>query len=118
MSTRVINIRHFSQFGLPRRGQLRRRSYEFYEKKAKEESISHIIFDLQKNYGSPTGTALMLFREFFPGVDPFAGSQRRSHELGNVLGSAAITQSWQNLRVDSESRAPAVYDAGRRRDSA
>ncbi|GKT51059.1 LOW QUALITY PROTEIN: peptidase S41 family protein ustP [Colletotrichum spaethianum] len=101
ISTGVISIPHFSQFGL-HVGSFGDGLTGFMEK-AKEKSIPHIIIDLQKNYGGSTGIALMLFREFFPGIDPFAGSQRRSHELGNILGSAA-TQYWQNLAADSEER--------------
>lgn len=68
---------------------------------AGNNSLTHVILDLQKNRGGSTASALLLFRELFPGVDPFAGSQRRSHELANILGSAT-THEYRELAAGSE----------------
>ncbi|KAF4911772.1 Peptidase S41 family protein ustP [Colletotrichum fructicola] len=101
MSTGVLSTPHFNQYGLEVESFAQ--SLAKFITGAKERKLSHIIIDLQKNVGGSTGVALLLFREFFPGVDPFAGSQRRSHELGNTLGSAT-TRYWQSLTANTEER--------------
>ncbi|GJC96553.1 peptidase S41 family protein [Colletotrichum higginsianum] len=99
ISTGVLSIPHFNQYGLEM-GTYGLALAQFIEG-AKEKRASRIVIDLQKNFGGSTGIALLLFREFFPGIDPFAGSQRRSHELGNILGSAK-TQYWQDVAAGTE----------------
>ncbi|KAK2015914.1 peptidase S41 family protein [Colletotrichum eremochloae] len=96
ISTGVISIPHFNQYA----SQIGTFSQALagFTAGAKDRGVSRIVIDLQKNYGGSTGIALLLFREFFPGIDPFTGSQRRSHELGNSLGSA-ITEYWQGLEA-------------------
>ncbi|KAF5527578.1 hypothetical protein CGCA056_v001770 [Colletotrichum aenigma] len=105
MSTGVLSIPHFNQYGLEVESFAQ--SLAKFITGAKERKLSHIIIDLQKNVGGSTGIALLLFREFFPGVDPFAGSQRRSHELGNTLGSAT-TRYWQSLAANTDERSELV----------
>ncbi|GKT89011.1 peptidase S41 family protein [Colletotrichum tofieldiae] len=86
ISTGVISIPHFDQYDWDF-GNFSQSLADFMDG-ARARRLSHIVVDLQKNYGGSTGIALLLFRELFPGIDPFTGSQRRSHELGNFLGSA------------------------------
>ncbi|KAJ0364770.1 hypothetical protein COL154_004856 [Colletotrichum chrysophilum] len=107
MSTGVLSIPHFNQYGLEVESFAQ--SLAEFITGAKERQLSHIIIDLQKNVGGSTGIALLLFREFFPGFDPFAGSQRRSHELGNILGSAT-TRYWQSLAANTDERSALVAD--------
>lgn len=99
ISTGVLSIPHFNQDGLTV-GKFGEALAGFING-AKDRGLSHIIIDLQKNFGGSTGIALLLLREFFPGIDPFAGSQRRSHDLGNILGSAT-TQYWEGLAAGTD----------------
>jgi hypothetical protein len=68
---------------------------------AQEKGITKVIIDLQQNYGGNVDHAFVTFRQFFPGVEPFAGSRRRSHDLANVVGST-ITGFWGSLSHDIE----------------
>lgn len=49
------------------------------------------MIDLQQNRGGTVELAFSTFRRFFPDVEPFAGSRRRNHYLGDVLGEAYTT---------------------------
>jgi hypothetical protein len=62
-------------------------------------NLSRIIIDLQQNTGGTIELVFSTFKRFFPDLDPFAGSRRRSHELANVLGEA-LTGYWDNLTTD------------------
>ncbi|KAL0934506.1 peptidase s41 family protein [Colletotrichum truncatum] len=99
ISTGVLSIPHFNHYDddLGDFGEL---LTEFMEG-AEEKGLNHVILDLQKNFGGSSGSALFLFRELFPGVDPFAGSQRRSHKLANILGSAT-THKYREQAAGSE----------------
>lgn len=66
---------------------------------AKDANLQHIVIDVQQNAGGDVVLALTTFRQFFPEIDPFGGSRRRSHALGNVLGSAT-TKYWDSLPVN------------------
>ncbi|KAI9708473.1 MAG: hypothetical protein M1820_003934 [Bogoriella megaspora] len=55
---------------------------------ATEANLSKVIIDLQQNTGGNVELVFDMFHRFFPTVDPFAGSRRRSHEIANILGSA------------------------------
>lgn len=99
ISTSVLSIPHFDQYEeeLADFGEL---LTEFMAG-AGNNNLAYVILDLQKNWGGSTASALLLFRELFPGVNPFAGSQRRSHKLANILGSAT-TQKYQELAAGSQ----------------
>ncbi|KAF4931820.1 Peptidase S41 family protein ustP [Colletotrichum viniferum] len=101
ISTGVISIPHFEQYDWDF-GNFSQSLADFMDG-AKARGLAHIIVDVQKNYGGSTGIALLLFRELFPGVDPFTGSQRRSHELGNVLGSST-TSIYERWAVGNETQ--------------
>ncbi|OCL11266.1 hypothetical protein AOQ84DRAFT_386953 [Glonium stellatum] len=62
-------------------------------------NLSRIIIDLQQNAGGTVELVFSTFRRFFPDIDPFAGSRRRSHELANVLGEI-LTGYWDNLTTN------------------
>ena len=72
---------------------------------AKAANLSRVIIDLQQNSGGTIDLAFDTFKQFFPDIDPFAGSRRRSHQLANVLG-AATTAFWDSLPVNND-----TYDA-------
>ncbi|KAF6841281.1 peptidase s41 family protein [Colletotrichum musicola] len=99
MSTGVLSIPHFRHYedDLGEFGEL---VINFMDG-AEQKGLEHVIIDLQKNSGGSTASALLLFRELFPGADPFTGSQRRSHELANVLGSAT-THKYRDLASGNE----------------
>lgn len=99
MSTAVLSIPHFRHYedDLGEFGEL---VIDFMDG-AEEKGLEHVIIDLQKNSGGSTASALLLFRELFPGADPFTGSQRRSHELANILGSAT-THKYHDLASGNE----------------
>ncbi|TDZ29073.1 Peptidase S41 family protein ustP [Colletotrichum spinosum] len=94
MSTGVLSVPHFDHYedDLGEFGDL---VMEFMDG-AEDKGLAHAVIDLQKNSGGSTASALLLFRELFPGVDPFAGSQRRTHESADFLGSAT-THMYQEL---------------------
>lgn len=54
-------------------------------------NLTRVVIDLQQNEGGIVELAFSTFKRFFPDVDPFAGSRRRNHELGNTLGEAYTT---------------------------
>ena len=55
---------------------------------AKQAGLSKVVIDLQQNTGGTDELVFDMFHQFFPTMEPFAGSRRRSHELANILGSA------------------------------
>ncbi|KAL9086788.1 MAG: hypothetical protein Q9165_006935 [Trypethelium subeluteriae] len=55
---------------------------------ASKLGLSKVIIDLQQNSGGNDELVFDMFRQFFPTIDPFAGSRRRSHDLANILGGA------------------------------
>ncbi|GKT41583.1 peptidase S41 family protein ustP [Colletotrichum spaethianum] len=99
ISTGVLSIPHFDQYGWDI-GYFSDAVSQFISG-AQNKSLSHIVIDLSQNYGGSSGIAFLLLRQLFPGIEPFAGSRRRSHELGNVLGSAS-TRAWQDLPTDTD----------------
>lgn len=69
---------------------------------------SQVIVDLQGNTGGAIFLAFVTFRRFFPDIDPFAGSRRRSSDLSNVLGRT-FTDYWSDLSDDDDDKA--YYEA-------
>ncbi|OAL56114.1 hypothetical protein IQ07DRAFT_530188 [Pyrenochaeta sp. DS3sAY3a] len=53
-----------------------------------ERRMRRVVIDLQQNTGGTVELAFSTFKRFFPNVDPFAGSRRRNHYLGGVIGEA------------------------------
>ncbi|KAK1659934.1 peptidase S41 family protein [Colletotrichum godetiae] len=94
ISTGVLSIPHFDQYGWDI-GNFSLAIDTFLEG-AQNRSLSKLVIDLTNNYGGTTGLALLLLRDLFPGIDPFAGSRRRSFDMANVLGSAT-TNYWEGL---------------------
>ncbi|KAK1961346.1 peptidase S41 family protein [Colletotrichum sublineola] len=99
ISTAVLSIPHFDQYGTDI-GNFSDAVDEFVSG-AQNKSLSRLVIDLSGNYGGSSGLAFLLLRTLFPGIEPFAGSRRRSHELGNVLGSAS-TRAWQDLPTGTD----------------
>lgn len=56
-----------------------------------KENLTRVVIDLQQNTGGTVELAFSTFRRFFPNKDPFAGSRRRNHHLGSVIGEAYTT---------------------------
>ncbi|KAI0127666.1 peptidase S41 family protein [Xylariales sp. AK1849] len=63
---------------------------------AQSRNLNKLIVDLQGNPGGLPLLAFTTFRSIFPGIEPFAGSRRRSHDLANVLGRTT-TNYWNSL---------------------
>ncbi|KAK2028800.1 peptidase S41 family protein [Colletotrichum zoysiae] len=99
ISTAVLSIPHFDQYGSDI-GNFSDAVDEFVSG-AQNKSLSRLVIDLSGNYGGSSGLAFLLLRTLFPGIEPFAGSRRRSHELGNVLGSAS-TRAWEDLPTGTD----------------
>ncbi|KAH8204368.1 hypothetical protein TruAng_001419 [Truncatella angustata] len=99
ISTGVLSIPTFEQYG--------EELYDFSDTvqtfidSSVTENIKHIVIDLQQNAGGDVVLALDTFARFFPQKQPFAGSRRRSHELGRVLGNATTTW-WTSLDPNSD----------------
>ncbi|KAK1985867.1 peptidase S41 family protein [Colletotrichum cereale] len=99
ISTAVLSIPHFDQYDSDI-GTFSDAVDEFVQG-AQNKSLSRLVIDLSGNYGGSSGLAFLLLRTLFPGIEPFAGSRRRSHELGNVLGSAS-TRAWEDLPTGTD----------------
>ncbi|KAK1990787.1 peptidase S41 family protein [Colletotrichum falcatum] len=102
ISTAVLSIPHFDQYGEDI-GSFSEAVDDFVSG-ARNRSLGRLVVDLSGNYGGSSGLAFLLLRTLFPGIEPFAGSRRRSHELGNVLGSAT-TRAWQDLPTATDDEA-------------
>lgn len=68
--------------------------------KAKAAGMSKVLVDLQQNEGGDFLMAYSAFKQFFPSIVPFAGSNIRSHPLANVVGSTLI--SYWDSRDDDD----------------
>ncbi|KAJ8113756.1 hypothetical protein OPT61_g4183 [Boeremia exigua] len=64
-----------------------------------EKGLERVVIDLQQNKGGTVELAFSTFKRFFPNVDPFAGSRRRNHYLGGVIGQA-YTAVFNNLTTE------------------
>jgi hypothetical protein len=71
-----------------------------------KRKASQIIIDLQQNEGGDVSLAINTFRQFFPNIDIFGGSRRRSHYLEDIVGEAT-TSFWTGL--DQTDPADASY---------
>lgn len=98
--TAVLSIPSFNQRGLDT-GNFSLTLMEFI---ATANKTSRVIIDLQGNTGGSIFLAFVTFRRFFPSIDPFAGSRRRSHELANILGES-FTDYWNGLSEDVDDKA-------------
>ncbi|KAK7996826.1 3-deoxy-7-phosphoheptulonate synthase [Apiospora arundinis] len=99
LSTGVLSLPTFSQYG-DYLSNFTKSVQEFVEGAAKN-NLSKIIIDLQQNSGGQVVLVMDTFLQFFPGREPFAGSRRRSHRLGNIVGNAT-TAWWNTLNATSD----------------
>ncbi|KAI4608971.1 hypothetical protein J4E80_008716 [Alternaria sp. BMP 0032] len=53
-----------------------------------KQGLKRVVIDLQQNTGGTVELAFSTFKRFFPNVDPYAGSRRRNHHLGSIIGEA------------------------------
>lgn len=60
---------------------------------AKTAGMSRVLVDLQRNAGGDVVLAYSTFKQFFPAIEPFAGSLMRANPLSDALGSS-ITEYW------------------------
>lgn len=74
---------------------------------ATAKKVSSVIIDLSQNTGGAVLLAVNTFKQFFPHIDPFGGSRRRSHHSGNVLGSA-IDDFFDFLDPTNETHVPYI----------
>ena len=58
---------------------------------AKSAGMEKVLIDLQQNGGGDTLLAVDTFKQFFPDIDPFAGSRLRAHPTADVLGNTYTT---------------------------
>jgi len=82
----VLSIPSFDQAGWAV-GNFTETVYNFITNTTKA-NLSRVVIDLQQNSGGALVLVFATFKQFFPDVDPFAGSRRRDHTLGNVLGDS------------------------------
>ncbi|KAH8680521.1 hypothetical protein BX600DRAFT_444595 [Xylariales sp. PMI_506] len=101
-STGVLSIPTFEQFG-DNLDQFSETVQAFIDG-AKSRDLAHIVIDLQQNQGGSLVLAYDTYARFFPQTQPFAGSRRRSHELGNILGNVT-TAWWNNLDPNNDEEA-------------
>lgn len=53
---------------------------------SQKKGLQKVVIDLQQNYGGQSLLAIDAFKQFFPNIDPFAGSRLRAHDSANVMG--------------------------------
>ncbi|KAH8678577.1 hypothetical protein BGZ60DRAFT_561611 [Tricladium varicosporioides] len=63
---------------------------------SKAAGMKKIVIDLQQNHGGDAFLAHNTFKQFFPGKDPYSGSQIRTHTPANVIGKT-LTNYWKTL---------------------
>ncbi|APA13907.1 hypothetical protein sscle_12g086770 [Sclerotinia sclerotiorum 1980 UF-70] len=69
----------------------------------KAAGLKKVVIDLQQNYGGQSLLAIDTFKQFFPNIDPFAGSRMRAHAAADVLGKT-FTSYWDSLAEDDETK--------------
>jgi Peptidase family S41 len=73
--------------------------------RSKEAGLKKVLIDLQQNLGGDTLLAFDIFKQFFPPIEPFAGSRLRAHHNADVLGNTFTTF------YDTQPLDPSVYFA-------
>lgn len=71
--------------------------------KTQAAGLKKVVIDLQQNYGGQSLLAIDTFKQFFPNIDPFAGSRMRAHPSADVLGKT-LTPYWDSLAEDDEAK--------------
>lgn len=68
---------------------------------ARAAGMSRVLVDLQRNAGGDVVLAYSTFKQFFPAIEPFAGSLMRANALSDALGSS-ITEYWDGTLNSSD----------------
>ncbi|KAF2761056.1 hypothetical protein EJ05DRAFT_473618 [Pseudovirgaria hyperparasitica] len=93
-STAVLSIPTFELYGYDI-GNFSASVSEFITR-AKEAKIKRVVIDLQQNPGGSVFLAYDTFKQFFPELEPFAGSRRHIQDMANFLGTVHTTY-WDSL---------------------
>ncbi|KAF9631369.1 hypothetical protein BFW01_g2231 [Lasiodiplodia theobromae] len=104
ISVAVLSIPSFYQFSDD--SQNFARAVQSFIDGASAAAMSRVIIDLQQNSGGAIFLAIDTFKRFFPNIEPFAGSRRRSHPLADELGEVS-TNWWGTL--DRNDPATEIY---------
>ncbi|KAF2966543.1 hypothetical protein GQX73_g7024 [Xylaria multiplex] len=99
ISTSVLSLPTFSEFDSDI--QPFATAIDQFIGNATSQGLKKVIIDLQQNTGGDVLLAFSAFKQFFPQSIPFAGSHRRSHYLGNILGKT-LTEFWDGLSLDDK----------------
>ncbi|VBB84547.1 Putative protein of unknown function [Podospora comata] len=100
----ILSIPTFEQF--PEEAKNFSNTVQEFITKAEDRNVKKIIIDLQQNRGGSPNLAFDTFRRFFP-QEPdslpwtWAGSRRRSHPLGDLVGDT-ITEWWKGLDTEDD----------------
>ncbi|MCJ1404358.1 hypothetical protein MMC11_007583 [Xylographa trunciseda] len=65
----------------------------------KTAGVTKIVIDLQQNSGGTRLLATDTFKQFFPSIDPFAGSRARAHPMADIIGNTYT--NYYNTYLDS-----------------
>jgi hypothetical protein len=68
---------------------------------SQKKGLQKVVIDLQQNLGGQSLLAIDAFKQFFPNIDPFAGSRLRAHSSADVMGDT-ITTYFNGLDTTSE----------------
>jgi hypothetical protein len=63
---------------------------------SKAAGMQKVVVDVQQNYGGDVFLAIDTFKQFFPSLEPYAGSRIRATRPVDVIGDA-ITSYWTSL---------------------
>lgn len=94
ISVAVLSIPSFYQFNND--SQNFARAVQSFIDGASAAAMSRVIIDLQQNSGGAIFLAIDTFKRFFPNIEPFAGSRRRTSPLAYELGEVT-TDWWETL---------------------
>ncbi|KAF2639195.1 hypothetical protein P280DRAFT_508336 [Massarina eburnea CBS 473.64] len=90
VDTAVLSIPSFEQTG-PAIANFTETVAQFLSK-AGQGKLLRALIDLRCNTGGTVELVFSIFKKFFPDLDPFTGSRRRSHHLASVLGESYSTR--------------------------
>jgi hypothetical protein len=93
-STSVLSIPSFDEYGDAL--NTFHNTIATFLSRSRAAGLQKIVIDLQQNVGGQSLLAIDTFKQFFPNIDPFAGSRMRAHASADVMGET-LTVYWDSL---------------------
>ncbi|KAI1351610.1 hypothetical protein F5Y01DRAFT_314578 [Xylaria sp. FL0043] len=93
-SLAVLSIPSFDEFGTVL--QTTQQTVNDFILRGKQAGLQKVVIDLQQNTGGQVLLAIDTFKRFFPGIEPFSGSQMRASNPSDVMGRT-LTEYFDQL---------------------